>query len=168
MLSSLPRRTLRRVTKRGFSSRVLGATDTFKHRHIGPSEAERDEMLAALGFASLDELVDSTVPQKIKHQDELKLPAAMTESEATANLQRMADKNKVMRNFIGMGYYGTLTPAVIRRNLIEDPSWYTSYTPYQPEISQGRLEMYVLSWERLYVFFLINFILVVLNLWARL
>jgi glycine dehydrogenase len=65
----------------------------------------------------------------------------MTESEATAYLKSMADKNKVMKNYIGMGYYGTLTPAVVRRNLIEDPSWYTSYTPYQPEISQGRLEM---------------------------
>ena len=90
---------------------------------------------------TLDELAESTVPANIRHSDELDLVEPMTESEATTYLKSMADKNKIMRNYIGMGYHGTLTPAVIRRNLIEDPSWYTSYTPYQPEISQGRLEM---------------------------
>ena len=144
MLSAFPRRVLSVLSgsaKRVFSSRILGSTDTFKRRHIGPSETERDEMLSALGFGTLEELVDSTVPANIRHPDELELIPAMTESEATKYLKSMADKNKIMRNYIGMGYYGTLTPAVIRRNLIEDPSWYTSYTPYQPEISQGRLEM---------------------------
>ena len=124
-----------------FSTRVLAATDAFKNRHIGPSSDERDEMLASIGFNSLDELVESTVPQSIRHSTDLNLVPSMTESEATAYLKEMSDLNKTMKNFIGMGYYGTLTPAVIRRSLIEDPSWYTSYTPYQPEISQGRLEM---------------------------
>jgi glycine dehydrogenase len=141
MLSGVSRGVLWSATKRGFSSRVLGATDAFKRRHIGPSETERDEMLSVLGFGTLDELSESTVPANIRHADELDLVAPMTESEATTYLKSMADKNKIMRNYIGMGYYGTITPAVVRRNLIEDPSWYTSYTPYQPEISQGRLEM---------------------------
>ena len=92
-------------------------------------------------MTTFTELSTSTVPASIRHPFELDLAPSMTESEATACLKTMADKNKVMKNFIGMGYYGTLTPAVVRRNLVEDPSWYTSYTPYQPEISQGRLEM---------------------------
>ena len=132
-----------KLGRRTLSTSVFPVTDHFKKRHIGPQEKERDEMLESLGFNSLEELSTSTVPAAIRHSFELDLAPAMTESEATEMLKGMADKNKVMKNFIGMGYYGTLTPAVVRRNLVEDPSWYTSYTPYQPEISQGRLEMYV-------------------------
>ena len=132
-----------KLGRRTLSTSVFQVTDHFKKRHIGPQEKERDEMLESLGFNSLEELSTSTVPAAIRHRFELDLAPAMTESEATEMLKGMADKNKVMKNFIGMGYYGTLTPAVVRRNLVEDPSWYTSYTPYQPEISQGRLEMYV-------------------------
>jgi len=130
--------------RRSMATGVFPATDAFAQRHIGPSEKERDDMLETMGFNSMEELSSSTVPAAIRHSFDLDLKPAMTESEATACLKSMAGKNKVMKNFIGMGYYGTLTPAVVRRNLIEDPSWYTSYTPYQPEISQGRLEMYVI------------------------
>ena len=133
--------TATQVGRRSLATAVFPATDAFKHRHVGPSEKERDEMLQAIGFNTMEELNSSTVPAAIRHDFDLNLKPAMTESEATAYLKSMADKNKVMKNYIGMGYYGTLTPAVVRRNLIEDPSWYTSYTPYQPEISQGRLEM---------------------------
>jgi glycine dehydrogenase len=128
--------------RRTLATKVFSATDTFHNRHNGPTPNERDEMLEAIGFNTMEELSTSTVPASIRHSFDLKLAeSSMTESEATKYLKSMAEKNKVMNNFIGMGYYGTLTPAVIRRCLIEDPSWYTSYTPYQPEISQGRLNM---------------------------
>ena len=143
MLAKVPSKLAKVVStgKRTLATGVFPASDAFHQRHIGPSEKERDEMLDSLGFSTMEELSTSTVPDQIRHTFPLDLIPAMTESEATAYLKTMADKNKVMKNFIGMGYYGTLTPAVVRRNLIEDPSWYTSYTPYQPEISQGRLEM---------------------------
>jgi glycine dehydrogenase len=116
--------------------------DGFIRRHLGPKAADRERMLAGLGFESMAELLDATVPPGIREEGaaELDLPGPMTEAEVLAALQGLADRNDVRKAFIGLGYHGTITPAVIRRNLIEDPGWYTAYTPYQPEISQGRLE----------------------------
>ncbi len=111
----------------------------FAARHIGPDEAARQRMLASLGYASLDELTRAALPEGAEPA-KLILPAPLTESEALAELRRMADRNQVLTSMIGQGYYDTVTPAVIRRNVLENPAWYTAYTPYQPEISQGRLE----------------------------
>jgi glycine dehydrogenase len=97
-------------------------------------------MLALLGRSSLDDLIDAAVPETIRQQKPLKLPRARTESEALTELRRIAAENKVFRSFIGQGYYDTITPPVIQRNVLENPGWYTQYTPYQAEISQGRLE----------------------------
>jgi glycine dehydrogenase len=114
--------------------------DKFVRRHIGPNANETREMLAQLGFKNLDELIDAAVPKKIRLDNQLNLPAAKTEFEALADLRRIASDNKVFRSFIGMGYYDTITPPVIQRNVLENPGWFTQYTPYQAEISQGRLE----------------------------
>ena len=119
---------------------TAGALPAFAARHIGPSPAERQTMLAELGFASLDELVERLVPETIRDREPLAFPAVGDEAEVLAALQRLAAKNKLLRSFIGLGYHGTHTPTVILRNVLENPAWYTSYTPYQPEISQGRLE----------------------------
>ena len=97
-------------------------------------------MLGLLGFKKLAELVDAAVPQKIRSGKKLNLPAAKSEFDALAELRGMASENKVFRSFIGQGYYDTITPPVIQRNVLENPGWYTQYTPYQAEISQGRLE----------------------------
>ena len=97
-------------------------------------------MLATIGVSSLDELVDKTVPANIRLGRSLKLPAAQGEAQALAELRRLAQKNQVWRSYIGMGYYDCVTPPVILRNILENPGWYTAYTPYQPEIAQGRLE----------------------------
>ena len=118
----------------------LGALDTFSRRHIGPNSPEMAEMLKVVGVASLEELIDQTVPAGIRLRGELKLPGARSESEALAACRALAVKNRVYKSFIGMGYYGTITPPVILRNILENPGWYTQYTPYQAEISQGRLE----------------------------
>jgi glycine dehydrogenase len=118
----------------------LGPTDTFVRRHIGPSEDEMREMLAALGMSSLDELTDATVPENIRLRRPLKLGPARGEHELLAELKLIASQNQVVRSFIGMGYYDTITPPVIQRNILENPGWYTQYTPYQAEIAQGRLE----------------------------
>jgi len=112
----------------------------FHARHIGPSDAEVAEMLKVVGAPSLDALVDAIVPASIKLDAPLALPDAVTEEEALARLRAIADKNKSFRSFIGQGYYGTVTPKVILRNILENPAWYTAYTPYQAEISQGRME----------------------------
>jgi len=112
----------------------------FVHRHIGTTEDEQREMLATLGFASRAELIDAIVPASIRRRTPLALARSQGEQEALAALKAMARKNRVPRSFIGQGYYGTHTPAVIQRNVLENPAWYTAYTPYQPEISQGRLE----------------------------
>ncbi|MGH7977196.1 MAG: glycine dehydrogenase, partial [Limisphaerales bacterium] len=114
--------------------------DQFVRRHIGPNAAETSEMLAQLGFKNLDELIDAAVPEKIRLTKKLNLPAAKSEFEALAELKKIAGENKVFRSFIGMGYYDCVTPPVIQRNVLENPGWYTQYTPYQAEISQGRLE----------------------------
>jgi glycine cleavage system P protein (glycine dehydrogenase) len=112
----------------------------FARRHIGPDAREQQTMLAALGFDSLDELIEAAMPDRIRADADLHLPPAMSEVGALEALRALAARNNPLVPMIGLGYSGTVTPAVIRRNLLEDPSWYTAYTPYQPEISQGRLE----------------------------
>src|SRR5262249_37202702 len=119
---------------------LFAPSDTFVHRHIGPNEDEQKEMLGLLGYSSLEELIDATVPAGIRLKRELKLGPERGEHELLLELASIAKKNKVFRSFIGQGYYGTITPPVIQRNILENPGWYTQYTPYQPEISQGRLE----------------------------
>ena len=114
-------------------------SDDFSRRHIGPDAQETQEMLATLGVASLDELIDQTVPAKIRSAP-MVLPPAVSEYRLMQELQAMANKNKVFKSHIGLGYYGTITPPVIQRNILENPGWYTQYTPYQAEIAQGRLE----------------------------
>ncbi|MEV0587523.1 aminomethyl-transferring glycine dehydrogenase [Nonomuraea sp. NPDC050310] len=115
-------------------------SELFSSRHIGPSDAEQQRMLEAVGFESVADLVAVAVPEAIRAKDALKLPAAASEIEVIGELRALADRNQVLTSMIGLGYYDTVTPAVIRRNLLENPGWYTAYTPYQPEISQGRLE----------------------------
>jgi len=115
----------------------------FVDRHIGTTDAEQAEMLKMLGYASRSALIDAAVPPAIRLREPLALPAAKGEEEALDELKAMARKNRVLKSYIGQGYYGTLTPGVILRNVLENPAWYTAYTPYQPEISQGRLEALV-------------------------
>ena len=112
----------------------------FTQRHIGPNPDDVKQMLDLLGLSNLDDLIDKTVPQAIRFHQTLNLPAAQSEYAALAKLKQIADKNQVYRSFIGMGYYDCITPTVIQRNILENPGWYTAYTPYQPEIAQGRLE----------------------------
>src|SRR6516165_5259205 len=114
--------------------------DSFARRHIGPNEEEVRAMLRALGFDRLDALIDATVPKDIRLKQQLSLPEGKSESEALAELRTIAQKNKIVRSFIGAGYYDCITPPVIQRNILENPGWYTAYTPYQAEIAQGRLE----------------------------
>ncbi|MDP9822959.1 glycine dehydrogenase [Nocardioides massiliensis] len=118
----------------------LTAADAFVDRHLGPDATQVASMLEALGYAGLAELMDAAVPPRIRSTDPLGLPAAATERQAAAELAALAARNRPAEPMIGLGYHGTITPAVIRRNVLEDPAWYTAYTPYQPEISQGRLE----------------------------
>ncbi|MFJ5730112.1 aminomethyl-transferring glycine dehydrogenase [Streptomyces paradoxus] len=112
----------------------------FEQRHIGPDHEACAKMLAHVGYGSLDELTAAAVPAVIKSAEALDLPGARSEAEVIAELRSLADRNQVLGSMIGLGYYGTFTPPVIMRNVMENPSWYTAYTPYQPEISQGRLE----------------------------
>ena len=112
----------------------------FQRRHIGPDDAEQAAMLASLGFASRTELVDAVIPRGIRRKSAMAIGSPRTEGEALAELRTLAQRNHVFKSYIGMGYYGTHTPGVILRNVMENPAWYTAYTPYQPEISQGRLE----------------------------
>jgi glycine dehydrogenase len=122
------------------SLRQLEHHDAFVERHIGPNDSEIARMLGVVGHASLDALTDAIVPASIKSAAPLALPAAISEVEAIAKIRSIADRNQVFRSFIGQGYYGTHTPNVILRNILENPAWYTAYTPYQAEISQGRME----------------------------
>ena len=114
--------------------------DAFQQRHIGTSTAQQEEMATSAGFDSVAQLIDTAVPDNIKLPQALNLPDPLTEREALLKLRAYADQNKVLRSCIGMGYYDTTTPPVLLRNVFENPGWYTAYTPYQPEISQGRLE----------------------------
>ena len=113
----------------------------FRKRHIGPNSSDTQQMLKTLGYSSLDQLTQSVVPNSIADNASLKLSEAVTEEQALVELKALAEKNTVLTSLIGQGYYGTLTPKVILRNVLENPAWYTAYTPYQPEISQGRLEI---------------------------
>ena len=118
----------------------LLSTARFVHRHIGPSASDQEEMLELLGFDSLDALADATVPEIIRYRGSLDIPAARGEYEMLEELRELAGKNRIFRSFIGMGYYDCVTPPVVQRNILENPGWYTQYTPYQAEIAQGRLE----------------------------
>ncbi|MBD9379169.1 aminomethyl-transferring glycine dehydrogenase [Pseudoxanthomonas sp. PXM04] len=122
------------------SLRDLEHHDAFIARHIGPNDAEIAHMLRVVGHDSLEAMTDAIVPANIKSAAPLALPEAMTEEEALAKIRAVADRNQVFKSFIGQGYYGTHTPKVILRNILENPAWYTAYTPYQAEISQGRME----------------------------
>src|SRR3989304_7606342 len=114
--------------------------DLFASRHIGPNEAELEEMLKIIGADSLDSLMEETVPSAIRFNKPLNLPEAVSEYRFLEELRKIAKKNKVFKSYIGLGYYDCITPGVIRRNIFENPGWYTQYTPYQAEVSQGRLE----------------------------
>jgi glycine dehydrogenase len=116
------------------------AFDNFVNRHIGPNEEELAQMLSKIGVRSLDELIDKTVPASIRLPKPLNIPEGISEYEFMMHIWEVAQKNKLNKTYIGLGYYNTITPSVITRNIFENPSWYTSYTPYQAEISQGRLE----------------------------
>ncbi|WP_372594467.1 aminomethyl-transferring glycine dehydrogenase [Actinotalea sp.] len=121
-------------------SQLVPAADGFVDRHVGPRPQDTARMLDAIGSPSLDALIDEAVPASIRMVGDLDLPAARSESEVLAALREIAGRNRVLTSMIGLGYHGTITPPVIRRNVLENPAWYTAYTPYQPEISQGRLE----------------------------
>ncbi|WCL49681.1 aminomethyl-transferring glycine dehydrogenase [Leptospira sp. GIMC2001] len=119
---------------------LLYRSDSFRDRHIGPSESERQEMLEYLGYSNLDDLIKDVVPSKILLNRKLNLPLPKGEKEVLRDLKEIVSKNKIFRSYIGMGYNSCVTPAVIQRNVLENPGWYTAYTPYQAEIAQGRLE----------------------------
>ncbi len=113
----------------------------FVARHIGPREAEIQSMLQELGYDSLDELTRTVVPGAILDEQPIGIESGVSEEQALEELKQLATQNRILRSFIGQGYHGTHTPKVIQRNVLENPAWYTAYTPYQPEISQGRLEL---------------------------
>src|SRR4051794_2363492 len=118
----------------------LEPSDHFAPRHIGPAPQDRDEMLRAVGASSLDALTNEAIPPAIRLRDPLKLPPAETESVYLQRLAAIVGRNRVFRSYIGLGYHDTITPSVILRMVLENPGWYTPYTPYQAEIAQGRLE----------------------------
>ena len=116
---------------------LKNAQKDFIQRHIGTSEKEQKVMLQELGYNSLDDLISKTVPENILLKENLSIGDPNSEYKALRKLKNISKKNKVYSSFIGMGYYGTYTPYVILRNILENPGWYTSYTPYQPEVAQG-------------------------------
>ena len=113
---------------------------SFVDRHIGPRKKEIAEMLSAISYNSVEALITDTIPKDIRLESDLNLPKALTESRYIEHIKSLARKNKNYRSYIGMGYFNTILPGVIQRNILENPGWYTAYTPYQAEISQGRLE----------------------------
>ena len=116
------------------------STASFLHRHIGPDEQDMEKMLNVIGVNSLEQLIDETIPSSIRLDGDLDLPGGMSEFDYLKHISALGKRNKLFKTYIGLGYYGTITPPVIQRNILENPGWYTSYTPYQAEISQGRLE----------------------------
>ena len=112
----------------------------FVARHIGPDASDEARMLSVIGAASREALIAALVPKNIVRSQAMAIPDSITEAQALAELKKMAGRNKVLKSFIGQGYHGTITPGVILRNILENPAWYTAYTPYQAEISQGRME----------------------------
>ncbi|MBW4624418.1 MAG: aminomethyl-transferring glycine dehydrogenase [Brasilonema octagenarum HA4186-MV1] len=137
MVTNVPRPKSNHQQMSGESSQKLSS---FQERHIGSSSSDIKHLLEVLGYGTLDEVIDQAVPQAIRLSDSLELPEAENEYAALAQLKEIASKNQVFRSFLGMGYYDCITPPVIGRNILENPGWYTAYTPYQPEIAQGRLE----------------------------
>jgi glycine dehydrogenase len=121
----------------------LTSRDLFSSRHTSPTTTERELMLQSVGATSLDQLIDETVPAGIRLSRPLNLPEPVSEHLFLTEFRKLAGRNKIFRSFIGMGYYDTITPSVILRNILENPGWYTAYTPYQAEIAQGRLEMLI-------------------------
>ena len=115
-------------------------TKNFINRHNGPRKSEQEGMLKKLGVSSIDELIGQTIPATIRMEKPLNLPDGINEYEYLNHLKELASKNKIFKSYIGLGYYNTITPGVIQRNVLENAGWYTAYTPYQAEISQGRLE----------------------------
>ena len=115
-------------------------TDSFALRHIGPDESELKDMLSTVGVTSLDQLIYETIPDDIRLKSTLDLPTALSENEYAEHITELAALNKVFKTYIGLGYHQAILPAVIQRNILENPGWYTAYTPYQAEIAQGRLE----------------------------
>ena len=113
----------------------------FSKRHIGPDDSDINKMLSYLGFDSIEQLINATIPDGIQFNDALNIGKSISEYEFLNTIKRIGKKNQVVKSYIGTGYYGTVTPPVILRNILENPGWYTSYTPYQPEVAQGRLEM---------------------------
>jgi len=140
VLSALATRSTSRALSVAAKGDVFTATDPFMHRHMGSQGEDKQKMLTKLGFDSLESLVASTVPEQIRLPKKLNLDPPLSESEALAKLKKIMSKNKVLKSFIGTGYYETITPNVILRNVLENPGWYTAYTPYQAEIAQGRLQ----------------------------
>lgn len=141
-LNSNSRSLARFVGCRSISVEALKPSDTFRRRHNSVTAAEQSQMAESLGFDSLDSLIDATVPKSIRI-DRMKLPIydeGLTESQMLEHMKILASKNRIFKTYIGMGYYNTFVPPVILRNIMENPGWYTQYTPYQAEISQGRLE----------------------------
>ena len=131
---------------------LISSQKDFIKRHIGPSESDQQKMLSELGFKSLDDLIAKTVPENILLTEQLEIGEPNSEYEALRKLKAISKQNKIYSNFIGMGYYGNYTPYVILRNILENPGWYTSYTPYQPEVAQGRLEM-LLNFQQMIIDF---------------
>ena len=115
-------------------------TDIFAKRHIGIREEDLEKMFKMVGVNSLDQLISETIPDDIRLKNTLDLPGAMSEHDFLTHIQELAEKNKVFKSYIGLGYHESITPSVIKRNILENPGWYTAYTPYQAEIAQGRLE----------------------------
>ena len=115
-------------------------TNSFQLRHIGPNQKEQETMLAAIKADTLEQLISETVPDNIRLKEDLDLAPAMSEYEYLAHINELSEKNKVYKSYIGLGYHEAIVPSVIQRNILENPGWYTAYTPYQAEIAQGRLE----------------------------
>src|SRR5690554_3166189 len=113
---------------------------TFSRRHIGPSQEEKNEMLTEIGVKTIDELINKTVPSNIRLNRDLEVSAALSELEYLTHIREVGSRNKVFKSYIGLGYNNTIVPPAIQRNVLENPGWYTAYTPYQSEIAQGRLE----------------------------
>ena len=114
--------------------------ENFSRRHIGPSTSELKNMLETIGVNSIEDLLSQTIPDKIRLKTDLKIPDAISEMEFLKEIKKFSSLNKNFKTYIGLGYHDTFTPSVIQRNILENPGWYTAYTPYQPEIAQGRLE----------------------------
>ena len=115
-------------------------TNSFQRRHIGPDENEQKQMLDVIGIKSLDQLIKETIPEDIRLQKSLDLEDPMSEYEYLNHIEELSKKNKIFKSYIGLGYHEAIVPSVIKRNILENPGWYTAYTPYQAEIAQGRLE----------------------------